>query len=160
MQTGSVTLCHWMNVPLPVYSWHHLSACVCAATSASVWSWTRTTKSVSATTSRWRSSASSWIQQKSWFTWRGESFWATAPSVSEESKPTQWPNLTVFSHFLHSGIRKLLISMNLWWRLSQTSPTTPTWPKSGSASASWRWDRGWELVCIAALIKLSSQTPP
>lgn len=48
--------------------------CFCAATSESVWSWTRMTKSVSATTSRWKSSASSWTRQKSSFTWRGQCF--------------------------------------------------------------------------------------
>lgn len=53
------------------------SVCVCAATSASVWSWTRMTRSVSATTSRWKSSASSWIRQKSWFTWRGQCYCGT-----------------------------------------------------------------------------------
>lgn len=45
-----------------------------AATSESVWSWTRTIRSASATTSRWRSWASSWIQQRSWSSPRGRCF--------------------------------------------------------------------------------------
>lgn len=59
------------------YSSLHLLVCFCAATSASVWSWTRMTRSVSATTSRWKSSASSWIRQRSWFTWTGRYFCRT-----------------------------------------------------------------------------------
>lgn len=49
-----------------------------AVTSESVWSWTRMTKSVSATTSRWKSSASSWTRQRNSSRWRGQQyFWSS-----------------------------------------------------------------------------------
>lgn len=41
--------------------------------------------------------------------------------------------------YLQSVTRKALISMKRWWRRSQMSPITPTWPRRGSASAWSRW---------------------
>lgn len=81
-----------------------------SATSVSVWSWTRMTRNVSVTTSRWRSSASSWIQQRSWFRRRGGCLrdCYTCSSPSTKPLPLQWTINTL----------KSLRKKNCWRRRS------------------------------------------
>lgn len=136
--------------------------CFCAVTSESVWSWTRMTKSVSATTSRWKSSASSWMRQKSSFSRTGQYFCGTGALSLLNHDPLRTSNmylfliinLTIISFYIHLGIRKPLISMNQWWRRSLMSHTTPTSPKRGSASVLSRWERETTLVCTFKALEL------